>query len=201
MPAIARTAKPDDDADIVTRKVDTMTVDISRGPYHAMLDRQALARQSQTGESYAKAFTEVYTDPANSAIRDGAQLDHLSKAHDAMHGTRLSLIPKVEKAAPYDPLRKAAEVAEFLGPAHAKLHSMAVDHQRAHSGMSYQQAYSHITCTAGRKMCRCAMLSRPSTCGQRWRGWLRPRRPTRSKIMSVQVRGLRRLMLNLTSLL
>jgi hypothetical protein len=51
----------------------------------------------------------------------------------------------VEKAAPPpDPLQKAAEVAEFLGPAHAKMHSLAVDHQRAHSGMSYQQAYSHL---------------------------------------------------------
>jgi hypothetical protein len=51
----------------------------------------------------------------------------------------------VAKAAPaYDPLRKAAEHAELLGPAHAKMHSMAVDHQRAHGGMSYQQAYSHL---------------------------------------------------------
>jgi hypothetical protein len=33
---------------------------------------------------------------------------------------------------------------DFIGPAHAKLHPMAVDHQRAHSGMSYQQAYSHL---------------------------------------------------------
>jgi hypothetical protein len=68
----------------------------------------------------------------------------LSKAHDAIHGTKLSAIPVAKVAAPPDPLQKAAEVAEFLGPAHAKLHSLAVDHQRAHSGMSYQQAYSHL---------------------------------------------------------
>jgi hypothetical protein len=47
-------------------------------------------------------------------------------------------------AAPYDPLQKAADAAEHLGPAHAKLHSLAVDHQRAHYGMTYQQAYSHL---------------------------------------------------------
>jgi hypothetical protein len=118
--------------------------DISRGPYHSMLDKMARARQAITGESYAKAFTETYTDPANAAIRDGAQPDHLAKGHDAIHGTRLSLIPVAKAAPAYDPLRKAAEIAEQFGPAHAKLHSMAVDHARARSGMSYEQAYSHL---------------------------------------------------------
>ena len=117
-----------------------MTNEIDRGPYYKMLDRQALARQAETGESYAKAFTAVYTDPANAAIRDGAKYDDLARAFDSVHGTGESLIPKVDEALP-DPLAKAAE---FLGPAHARLHSMAVDHQRAHSGMTYQQAYSHL---------------------------------------------------------
>jgi hypothetical protein len=143
-----RLAKPDEDDDEMTRigKVDTMTqvVDVSRGPYHAILDKMALARQAQTGESYAKAFTEVYTDPANVTLRDGAQYDHLAKAMDSIYGTAKSLVPVEKAAAPPDPLQKAAEVAEFLGPAHAKMHSLAVDHQRAHSGMTYQQAYSHL---------------------------------------------------------
>ncbi len=117
--------------------------DTSRGPWHAMLDRQALALQAQIGGSYEFAFVKVYEDPANSTIRDQERLEHLSQGHDAIYGTRFSPIPA--KAAPaHDPLRKAAEIAEQFGPAHAKLHSMAVDHQRAHSGMSYQQAYSHL---------------------------------------------------------
>ena len=122
----------------------TQVVDISRGPYHAILDKMALARQAQTGESYAKAYTEVYTDPANVTLRDGAQYDHIAKSMDSIYGTAKSLVPVAKAAAPPDPLQKAAEVAEFLGPAHAKIHSLAVDHQRAHSGMSYQQAYSHL---------------------------------------------------------
>jgi hypothetical protein len=117
--------------------------DVSRGPYHAILDKMALARQAQTGESYAKAYTEIYTDPKNAALHDGVQYDELARAFDSSHGTAKSLIP-VAKEAPYDPLRKAADHAGHLGPAHARLHSMAVDHQRAHSGMSYQQAYSHL---------------------------------------------------------
>jgi hypothetical protein len=72
-PAVSRTARPrnptkpkvrnarnvaidDEDGFIPNSKGMTMT-DIDRGPYYKMLDRQALARQSQTGESYAKAFT------------------------------------------------------------------------------------------------------------------------------------------------
>ncbi len=54
--------------------------DTSRGPYHAILDQMALARQAQTGESYAKAYTEVYTDPRNTSIRDGARFDHLAES-------------------------------------------------------------------------------------------------------------------------
>jgi hypothetical protein len=119
-----RFAKPDEDDDEMTRigKADTMTqaVDISRGPYQAILDKMALARQAQTGESYAKAFTEVYTDPANVMLRDGAQYDHLAKSMDAIYGTTKSLVPVEKAAPPPDPLQKAAEVAEFLGPAHAQ---------------------------------------------------------------------------------
>jgi hypothetical protein len=116
---------------------------VDRGPYYKMLDRQALARQQQTGQSYASAFTNVYEDPSNRAIVDQAQHEHLAKAHDVMFGTGLSAIP-VQKQVSYDPLRKAAEVAEHLGPSHAKLHSMALDHQRANPGMSYQSAYGYL---------------------------------------------------------
>ena len=42
--------------------------DTSRGPYYAMIDRQALARQQQTGETYQKAFTECYCDPRNAVM-------------------------------------------------------------------------------------------------------------------------------------
>jgi hypothetical protein len=118
--------------------------DTSRGPWHAMIDRQALARQAQTGETYQKAYTECYCDPRNASIVNELKYEHLAKSHDVMFGTQLSSIPVAKAAPAYDPLRKAAELAEHLGPAHAKLHSLAVDHQRAHGGMSYQQAYSHL---------------------------------------------------------
>jgi hypothetical protein len=121
-----------------------MSDTIDRGPYYKMLDRQALALQSKTGLSYASAFTKVYEDPANRAIRDGALHDHLAQGHDAIFGYRLSAIPVAKATPANDPLRKAAEIAESYGPAHAKMHSMAVDHQRAHAGQSYASAYSYL---------------------------------------------------------
>jgi hypothetical protein len=111
--------------------------DISRGPYHAILDKMALARQAQTGESYAKAFTEVYTDPANAAIRDGAKYDHLAKAMDATHGTAKSLVP-VAKAAPPDP----SEDYVSPWPAHDELDRLVVTRVKSNPRLSDQQAFA-----------------------------------------------------------
>jgi hypothetical protein len=141
-PAPASTAKTP-----VIRKVDVDTMtdyDTSRGPWHAMIDRQALARQAQTGETYQKAYTECYCDPRNTAIVNELKYNDLAKSHDAIYRTRLSPTPLAKAVPAYDPLAKAAELAEIRGPAHAKLHSLAIDHQRAHPGMSYQSAYGYL---------------------------------------------------------
>jgi hypothetical protein len=116
---------------------------VDRGPYYRMIDKQALARQAQTGESYAVAFTKCNEDPTNKVIVDNLKYEDQARSHDAIFGSRFSAIP-IAKKAHYDPLAKAAEVAEHLGPNHAKLHSMAVDHQRAHAGQSYESAYSYL---------------------------------------------------------
>ena len=116
---------------------------VDRGPYFKMIDRQALARQAQTGESYAVAFTKCYEDPSNRVICDNLQYEHLAQGEDAICGTRLSAIP-VAKKAPYDPLAKSAELAEIRGPNHAKMHSLAIDYQRAHAGVSYAASYSYL---------------------------------------------------------
>jgi hypothetical protein len=118
--------------------------DTSRGPWHAMLDKQARARQAITGSTFEKAYTECYCDPRNSAIVNELKYEHLAQGEDAISGTRLSSIPLAKAAPAYDPLRKAAEIAESYGPAHAKLHSMTIDHQRAHAGQSYASAYAYL---------------------------------------------------------
>jgi hypothetical protein len=108
--------------------------DTSRGPYHAMLDKMARARQAITGESYAKAFTETYCDPKNAAIRDGSKYDDLAKAFDAVHGTSKSLV----KAAPPDPPQDDVSP----GPAHDALNRLVTAHMKANPALSYQQAFT-----------------------------------------------------------
>jgi hypothetical protein len=58
-----------------------------------------------------------------------------------------SVVTLVEKAAPPDPAKdfvSPAEAAAKLGPAHARMHSLAVDCQRANPRLSYEAAYSRM---------------------------------------------------------
>jgi hypothetical protein len=153
-PAISRTEKPknptkpksrlarniaidDEDGFIPNAKRATTMVDYdtSRGPYHAILDKMARARQAITGESYAKAFTETYTDPKNSAIRDGSKYDDLSKAFDSVHGTKFSLVKKV---APPDPPQDDVSP----GPAHDTLNRLVTARMKNEPNLSYAQAFT-----------------------------------------------------------
>jgi hypothetical protein len=99
-----------------------------------MLDKMARARQAITGESYAKAFTEVYTDPKNAAIRDGSKYDDLSKAFDSVHGTSKSFV----KAAPPDPPQDDVSP----GPAHDELDRLVMTRMKSDPKLSYQQSFT-----------------------------------------------------------
>jgi hypothetical protein len=112
----------------------TMDYDTSRGPYHAILDKMARARQAITGESYAKAFTETYVDPKNAAIRDGSKYDDLAKAFDSVYGTAKSLV----KAAPPD------EVQDYVPPSSGndELDKLIITRMKNNPRLSYQQAFT-----------------------------------------------------------
>jgi hypothetical protein len=121
----------------------TMT-DIDRGPFYKMLDRQALARQSQTGESYAVAFTKIYEAPENASIRDAATYEHLAQGEDSIQGTKLSAIP-VRKAAPPDEVEdyvNASRRGDNPGPAHAELHRRVGDRMKSDPSLSYERAFT-----------------------------------------------------------
>jgi hypothetical protein len=158
-PAVSRTAKPknptkpksrlarhepiDDEIGKPAEKGNNMTdyYDASRGPYHAILDKMALARQAQTGESYARAFTKIYEAPENVLLRDGAQYDHLAKAQDAIHGSRLSLL----KVAPPDAVQDDVDPSrrgDNPGPAHAELHRRVGDRMKSDPSLSYERAFT-----------------------------------------------------------
>jgi hypothetical protein len=139
-PRFGNVAIDDEDGEIAEAKkgMRMADYDISRGPYHAILDKLALARQGVTGESYAKAYTEVYTDPANVMLRDVAAYDHLAKAMDATHGTKLSLIPAAKAAAPPDPSQDYVSP----GPAHDELNGLVITRMKSDPKLSYQQAFT-----------------------------------------------------------
>jgi hypothetical protein len=127
----------DEDGFIPNSKGMTMTdYDTSRGPWHAMLDRMARARQQQTGESYQKAFTECYCDPRNTEIVNGSKYDDLAKAFDSVHGTAHSLV----KAAPPDPPQD--EVSP--GPAHDEFNDLVAAHMKANPTLSREQSFTRI---------------------------------------------------------
>jgi hypothetical protein len=110
----------------------TYDYDTSRGPYHAILDKMARARQAITGETYAKAFTETYCDPANAAIRDASSSYDLAKSYNATFGP-------VQKAAPPDPPQDDI----VYGEANQELHELVVTRMKKNPALSYEQSFTH----------------------------------------------------------
>ena len=81
------------------------------------------------GESPQQAFSKVITEDETGRL--------LYKAMQIAPGAELKPV-----AQPAPPSREAS--ARLLGPAHARLHSQAVDHQRANPRLSYEAAYSRM---------------------------------------------------------
>jgi hypothetical protein len=91
----------------------------------------ARARQAITGETYAKAFTETYCDPANVAIKDASKNHDLAKAFNATFGP-------VQKAAPPDPPQDDVSP----GPAHDELNRLVTARMKNDPKLSYQRAFT-----------------------------------------------------------
>ena len=81
------------------------------------------------GESPQQAFAKVITEDETGRL--------LYKAMQIAPGAEVKPAPQ-----PAPPSREAS--ARLLGPAHARLHSQAVDHQRANPRLSYESAYSRM---------------------------------------------------------
>jgi hypothetical protein len=147
---VSRTAKPinrrprrdDDDDEVIIPAEKGNTMADTDNPFYKMIDREALALQAQTGESYASCFTKCFTDPSNKTIVDQIHYEHLAQSHDNMFGYRLAT--PVTKAAPPDPPQDfVSRSIEDRGPAHRKLHEMALEHSRQH-GLTYEQSYTRL---------------------------------------------------------
>ena len=81
------------------------------------------------GESSQKSFVKAITEDETGRL--------LYQAMKIAPGAEVKPAPQ-----PAPPSREAE--AKLLGPAHARLHSQAVDHQRANPRLSYESAYSRM---------------------------------------------------------
>src|SRR5580704_18927369 len=81
------------------------------------------------GESPQKSFVKAITEDETGRL--------LYQAMKIAPGSEVKPAPQ-----PAPPSREAE--AKLLGPAHAKMHSMAIDFQRANPRHSYESAYSRV---------------------------------------------------------
>jgi hypothetical protein len=95
--------------------------------YDAIVKRAEALRAD--GESQQQAFSKVITEDETGRL--------LFQAMKIAPGAEVKPAPQ-----PAPPSPEAA--ANLLGPAHARLHSQAVDHQRANPRLSYESAYSRM---------------------------------------------------------
>jgi len=105
------------------------------GTYNKHLARtailQSLLRTGRRGfsTSQQQAFSKVITEDETGRL--------LYQAMKIAPGSEVKPAPQ-----PAPPSREAE--AKLLGPAHVRLHSQAVDHQRANPRLSYESAYSRM---------------------------------------------------------
>jgi hypothetical protein len=114
--------------DFAKRQVEGERTGLEKHDYLAAIENRA-AKLRANGESPQQAFTKVITDDEIGKL--------LYRALKRAPGDEVKPAPQ-----PAPPSREAA--AQLLGPAHARLHSMAVDHQRANPRLSYESAYSRM---------------------------------------------------------
>src|SRR5580704_17667892 len=95
--------------------------------YDAIVKRAEALRAD--GESPQKSFVKAITEDETGRL--------LYQAMKIAPGAEVKPAPQ-----PAPPSREAE--AKLLGPAHARMHSMAVDHQRANPRLSYESAYSRM---------------------------------------------------------
>jgi len=95
--------------------------------YDAIEGRAAKLRAN--GESKEQSFTKTIVDDEIGRL--------LYQAMKIAPGAEVKAAPQPDPPSP-----EAA--ARLLGPAHARLHSLAVDHQRANPRLSYESAYSRM---------------------------------------------------------
>jgi hypothetical protein len=114
--------------DFAKRQVEGEQTGLEKHDYLAAIENRATKLRAN-GESKEQSFTKTIVEDEIGKL--------LYKALKRAPGAEVKPAPQ-----PVPPSRE--ESARLLGPAHARLHSQAVDHQRANPRLSYESAYSRM---------------------------------------------------------
>jgi hypothetical protein len=145
--------------DFAKRQVEGERTGLEKHDYLAAIEGRA-AKLRADGESKEQSFTKTIVDDEIGKL--------LYKALKRAPGSEVKPAPQ-----PAPPSPEAA--ARLLGPAHAKMHSMAIDFQRANPRHSRERIHGIVTrahtveLTPRRRTPACARRLRPSTLARAWR--------------------------------
>ena len=114
--------------DFAKRQVEGERTGLEKHDYLTAIEGRA-AKLRADGESKEQSFTKTIVEDEIGKL--------LYKALKRAPGAEVKPAPQ-----PAPPSREAE--AKLLGPAHARLHSQAFDHQRANPRLSYESAYSRM---------------------------------------------------------
>ena len=142
--------------DFAKRQVEGERTGLEKHDYLAAIEGRA-AKLRADGESKEQSFTKTIVEDEIGKL--------LYKALKRAPGSEVKPAPQ-----PAPPSPEAA--ANLLGPAHAKMHSQAVDHQRANPRLSYEAAYSRMYYARGQRRLARGDKSR-APCGEHGGGaWM-----------------------------
>ena len=114
--------------DFAKRQVEGERTGLEKHDYLAAIEGRA-AKLRSPGESSQQSFTKTIVDDPEGRLLYQA----------------LKIAPGQEvKPAPQPAPPSSEEAAQLRGPGHAKMHSMAIDFQRANSRHNYESAYSRV---------------------------------------------------------
>jgi hypothetical protein len=114
--------------DFAKRQVDGERTGLEKHDCLAAIEGRA-AKLRTDGESKEQSFTKTIVEDEIGRL--------LYKALKSAPGAEVKPAPQPATPSP-------EEAAKLLGPAHARMHSQAVDHQRANPRLSYEAAYSRM---------------------------------------------------------
>jgi len=133
------------------------------GENHARMHSLAVDRQKERGVPYAHAYTEVYTNSANAALRAAVQREHLEHALAGIHGgvTHTLSIQQAQNLEPAKDFTRTGDFGRAIARknAEAELQRLADARHALHPEESRATSYTKVLTDPRHAAIRKAALS------------------------------------------